>query len=443
MPDGFAPAITGSRPPARRRTLVLAGGLALAVVAGSVVALRSGLLPFGGPCDGNSTRLAVAAAPDIAPALEAVARTARDGAIRTDGACLDVEITARAAHDLADAFAQRPADPEFQVWIPDSSLWTARVGAERGTPLTIANGSADPTVVRRAGGHAPQPASAGPADPPTGKELQALMGMWTVTVQSTRLTTVVDASASMGTPVPGRGGRTRMELARNALLRTLATCTPDDEFGLWTFATFLDGASDYTEVSPTGRLGDRVTGGGTHRDTLTAALHSLTPVARSGAGLYDTTLAAYEQARATYASGKVNALVLVTDGAHDDAGSIGLGSLVARLTRLADPERPVPLIALGLGPDADLSALDRIVAATGRSAHRVDDPSQIQRVILKPSSPRAARDPAEPAPPPLALPLRYAPSVAACRGPGTADRPPTAQATGQVCTGVPVCISSP
>lgn len=575
LPDGSAPAITGSRPPARRRTLVLACGLALAVVAGSVVALRSGVLPFGGPCDGNSTRLAVAAAPDIAPALEAVARTARDGAIRTDGACLDVEITARAAHDLADAFAQRPADPEFQVWIPDSSLWTARVGAERGTPLTTAatlasspvvlgavptaatslgwpartyrwaeltraaasagalrlgiadparsatgllalartgaadgtegdpdtraaaaakllhqrvadgdravtatlarddsaaarknprrnrslllseqaayahntasagsprldlfyprdgaarldypyvlvddeemgpeqsraanrfmtllgeaegqrilrahgfrdgNGGADPTVVRKAGGRAPQPASAGPADPPTGKELQALMGMWTVTVQSTRLTTVVDASASMGTPVPGRGGRTRMELARNALLRTLATCTPDDEFGLWTFATFLDGARDYTEVSPTGRLGARVTGGGTHRDTLTAALHSLTPVARSGAGLYDTTLAAYEQARATYASGKVNALVLVTDGANDDAGSIGLDSLVARLTRLADPERPVPLIALGLGPEADLSALDRIVAPTGGSAHRVDDPAQIQRVILK------------------------------------------------------------
>ncbi|GLW15080.1 hypothetical protein Stsp01_18230 [Streptomyces sp. NBRC 13847] len=40
-------------------------------------------------------------------------------------------------------------------------------------------------------------------------------------------------------------------------------------------------------------------------------------------------------------------------------------------------------------------------------------------------------------------PRRYAPSVAACRGPGTADRPPTDQATGQVCTGVPECISSP
>ncbi|WP_435244755.1 substrate-binding domain-containing protein [Streptomyces sioyaensis] len=577
LPDGSAPAITGPPPPARRRTLVLATGLALAVVAGSVVALRSGLLPFGGPCDGNSTRLAVVAAPDIAPALEAVARTARDGTIRTDGKCLDVQITARAAHDLADAFGQRPADPEFQVWIPDSSLWADRVGAERGTPLTTAgtiasspivlgavptaatslgwpartyrwaeltraatssralrlgmadparsatgllalartsaadgkegddadtrtaaaakllhqrvadgdsnatatlpkddsgaardnprrnralllseqaayahntasgsgpsldlfypqdgaarldypyvlvddeemrpeqtraanrfmtllseaagqrilrahgfrdaNGGADHKVIRTAGGRAPQPSAAGPADPPTVRELQALLGMWTITVQSTRLTTVVDASASMGTPVPGQGGRTRMQLAKNSLLQALATCTSDDEFGLWKFATFLDGPRDYAEVAPTGRLGDRDTNsGGTHRDALTAALDALTPEARSGAGLYDTTLAAYEKARTTYASGKVNALVLVTDSANADAGSIGLDDLVARLKQLADPKRPVPLIALAIGPDADTSALERIVAPTGGSAHRVDDPSQLHRALLK------------------------------------------------------------
>ena len=30
------------------------------------------------------------------------------------------------------------SDPDFQVWIPDSSLWVDRVEAERGTPLTAA-----------------------------------------------------------------------------------------------------------------------------------------------------------------------------------------------------------------------------------------------------------------------------------------------------------------
>ncbi|MGW7250328.1 substrate-binding and VWA domain-containing protein [Streptomyces decoyicus] len=579
LPDGSPTEHTGARPGLRRRTIIISTGLVLAVAAGSVVALRSGLLPFGGPCEGQSARLDVAASPDIAPALEAVAKTAREDATRTDGRCLDVRITPRAANDLADAFGQRPVNPDFQVWIPDSSLWVDRVEAERGTPLTAVgtiasspialgavpsaatsmgwpkktytwtkltrtvtsgdelrlgladparsatgmlalarigaadakdtkdtdeadtrtaatakllyqrvtdgdgrvlatlprdnsaaeradprrnqalllseqaaythntkadggpdldlfypqdgtarldfpytlvddtelspeqtraanrfmtllgesdgqrtlrrhgfragNGTADPKVTAAAGGRDPQPYAADPADPPTVEELQALMGMWTVTVQNTRLTTVVDASPSMGTPVPGSGGRTRMDLTKNSLLQALATFTPEDEIGLWKFATFLDGDKDYVELSPTSRLGDRDTAGGTHRDTLTTAFSSLAPVSRGATGLYDTTLAAYQEACSTYASGKFNALVIVTDGANDDAGSLGLDALAEKLKKLSDPQRPVPLIALAIGPAADTAALDRIAAPTGGSAHQVSDPSQIHQVILK------------------------------------------------------------
>ncbi|WP_328732978.1 substrate-binding and VWA domain-containing protein [Streptomyces caniferus] len=579
LPDGSTAERTGARSGARRRTLVISTGLVLAVAAGSVVALRGGLLPFGGPCDGRSARLDVAASPDIAPALEAVAETAREDATRTDGRCLDVRVTARAASDLADAFGQRPVDPEFQVWIPDSSMWVDRVEAERGTPLTAAgtvasspialgatsqaatslgwpektypwtklirtatsgdalrlgvadparsatgllslarisaadrkdakdgaeattrtaatakllhqriadgdgpalatlprdasgaeqgnprrnqalllseqaafahntaagggpdlelfypqdgtarldypytlvdeaemspeqtraagrfmtllgesggqrtlrghgfragNGEADPKVATAAGARAPQPYSAAPADPPTIKEVQALMGRWTVTVQNIRFTTVVDASPSMGSPVPGGGGRSRMDLAKNSLLQALTTFTPEDEIGLWKFATRLDGAKDYVELSPTSRLGDRDPAGGTHRDALTAAFGSLAPVVRGATGLYDTTLAAYRQACATYTSGKLNALVIVTDGANDDIGSLGLDALAAELEKLSDPKKPVPVIALALGPVADTTALNRIVAPTGGSAHRVADPSQLHQVLLK------------------------------------------------------------
>ncbi|MGP8303558.1 substrate-binding and VWA domain-containing protein [Streptomyces inhibens] len=579
LPDGSVPASTGSRPGARRRTIAVSTGLVLAVAAGSVVALRSDLLPFGEPCDGRSVRLDVAASPDIAPALDAVAKTAREGAARTDGRCLDVKITPRPAHEIADAFGQRPVDPEFQVWIPDSSLWVDRVEAGSGTPLTTAgtiasspialgavpeaakalgwpkktytwteltkaattgdalrlgvadparsatgllalarinaanakdtkdgdeadtrtaaaakllyqrvadgdgqvlatlprddsgaeqgnprrnqalllseqaayahntgedggpdldlfypqdgtaqldypyalvddeettpeqtraanrfltllsepdgqralrkhgfrtdNGRPDSEVVDAAGGREPQPYSADPSDPPSVKELQALLGMWTTTVQSARITTVVNASASMANPVQDRGGRSRMDLAKNSLLQALATFTPEDEIGLWKFATYLDGNKDYVELSPTNRLGDRDRDGTTHRDALAAAFGSLAPVPGGATGLYDTTLAAYEKACGAYASGKFNALVIVTDGANDDSNGISLDSLVGKLEKLADPKRPVPLIAIAIGPRADRSALDRIAAPTSGSAHRVDDPSQIHQVMLK------------------------------------------------------------
>ncbi|MFF9785008.1 substrate-binding and VWA domain-containing protein [Streptomyces nigrescens] len=579
LPDAPAPARTGARRGARPRALVLATGLVLTVAAGTVVALDSGLLPFGGPCDGEATRLDVAASPDIAPAIEAVAKSAREGATRTDGRCLDVKVTARAAHEIADAFGQRPVDPEFQVWIPDSSLWVDRVEAERGTPLTAAgtlasspialgavpraakslgwpaktytwteltratasgdalrlgvadpshsatgllslarisaahtkeapdrvtadtrtaatarllnqrvadgdgqamatlprdgsgkeqdnprrnqalllseqaafahntradggpdldllypeggtarldypytlvdnsetgpeqsraanrfmtllsesagqralrrhgfraaNGEADPKVVKTAGGRDPQPYSAAPAEPPAVKELQALMGMWTITVQSARLSTVVDASTSMGAPVPGHSGRSRMDLAKNSLLQALTTFTSDDEIGLWKFATTLDGDKDYVELSPTERLGGRDEDGSSHREALADAFRALAPQPQGATGLYDTTLAAYEEARSAYASGKFNALVIVTDGTNDDAHGIGLDALVGKLEKLSDPKRPVPLIALAIGPQADTSALDRIVKPTGGSTHLVSDPSQIHQVMLK------------------------------------------------------------
>ncbi|GGU62462.1 hypothetical protein GCM10010211_29390 [Streptomyces albospinus] len=578
LPDDSAPPRTGARPRTRRRTVAIATAVVLAVAAGSVVALRSGLLPFGATCGGSSVQLNVVASPDIAPALDTVAKEARDDATRTDGKCLDVRVHARPAGEVADSLGQRPANPEVQVWIPDSSLWVDQVADEGGSSLTTAGhvasspivlgavpsaakalgwpektytwsaltqaatsgstlrlgvadptrsatgllalarldaanhkeakggdeaagrtaatakllyarladgdgqvlatlprngsgteqsnprrnqalllseqaayahntaaaggpsldllypedgaaqldypytlvngedlttdqaraanrfmtllddsdgqrtlrghgfragyGSADPKLVGTAGGRTPQPYTAAPADPPSVKELKALLGMWTTTVQSTRITTVVDVSASTAHPVPGQGGRSRLDLAKDSLLQALDTFSPEDEVGLWKFATYLDGAKDYVERSPTGRLGDRGGNGTTHREELATAFRSLAPVPRGATGLYDTTLAAYRQARATYASGKLNALVVVTDAAHDDLRGISQDTLIADLEQLSDTERPVPLIAVAIGPNADKATLDRIVSPTGGSAHLVGDPSQIHQVIL-------------------------------------------------------------
>ena len=71
-------------------------------------------------------------------------------------------------------------------------------------------------LVTRAGGRAPQPYTEPPAEPVTDKEIEEALGMWTITVQSTRLTTVVDASASMSKPVPGTS-ESRMDVTKAAL----------------------------------------------------------------------------------------------------------------------------------------------------------------------------------------------------------------------------------
>ncbi len=238
-----------------------------------------------------------------------------------------------------------------------------------------------PETVAGAGGRAPQPYKDVPERPATDKAVEEALGMWTITVQSARLTTVVDASSSMSDPVPGTS-ESRMNVTKAALLQALATFTPEDEIGLWKFSTKLDGKRDYRVLVPTDRLGDQV-GGSTQRDRLSAAFSDLKPVKDGATGLYDTTLAAYKAATASYTKGKFNAVVLLTDGVNQDPGSISRSRLIAELRETTDPQRPVPLIAIAVGPAADKNELNKIAEATGGSGHLVTDPSQIHSVILK------------------------------------------------------------
>ncbi|MFG3281226.1 hypothetical protein [Streptomyces sp. NPDC048111] len=258
---------------------------------------------------------------------------------------------------------------------------SARVLTSRGF-RTPGQPAAEP-VVAAAGGGAPQPYASAGAEPPSAQELQDALGMWTITVQSARLTTVVDASGSMAATVPGSGGRSRMEVTKASLLQALSQFTAEDEIGLWDFATRLDGARDYRRLVPTARLGDPAAGGRTQRDRLSAAFAALAPVPDGATGLFDTTLAAYKEATATYVAGKFNAVVLLTDGANEDPGSISRADLLAQLEKITDPSKPVPLIAIAVGPQADRAEVREIAAATGGVGYEVTDPADIQAVILK------------------------------------------------------------
>ncbi|MYT37178.1 solute-binding protein [Streptomyces sp. SID8356] len=245
-----------------------------------------------------------------------------------------------------------------------------------------ADGSAEDAVAASAGARSPQPYATSAAEAPSAKQLQEMLGMWTITVQSARLTTVVDASGSMSTPVPGRG-QSRMDVTKESLIQALSQFTPDDEIGLWEFATTLDGTKDYRKLMPTRRLGDPAQGGSTHREKLSAAFAGLQPVPGGATGLYDTVLASYEEARSTYVKGKFNALVILTDGSNQDDDGISRSALTSRLKELADPERPVPVIAIAVGPDADREEVAEIARITGGDGYEVSDPAEIQAVIFQ------------------------------------------------------------
>jgi hypothetical protein len=77
----------------------------------------------------------------------------------------------------------------------------------------------------------------------------------------------------------------------------------------------------------------------------------------------------------------VNSVLMVTDGTNEDDG-ISLESLLDTLRSEADPVRPVKVIGVALGPDADLDALEQIADATGGAAYSAVDPTDLQTVLF-------------------------------------------------------------
>ncbi len=78
----------------------------------------------------------------------------------------------------------------------------------------------------------------------------------------------------------------------------------------------------------------------------------------------------------------MTSVVIVTDGKDEDDDTIGLDALVQTLGAEVDPSRPVKVIGIALGPDADLGALEQIAAATGGAAYSAVDENDLQTVLF-------------------------------------------------------------
>jgi len=204
---------------------------------------------------------------------------------------------------------------------------------------------------------------------------------WQVVSVPSSLLAVFDASGSMDFDA---GGHTRMELSIGVAETALKQVYPDHaKIGLWVFSIDQGGkGQDWRELAPIRRL-DEVVGGATQRQVLLGLAPRMLGMTHGGTGLYDTTLAAYKEALASYDPNYSNSLVLLTDGANDDPGSISLDRLLADLQQLHDPQRPVRIIGIAISGDADFKSLDRIAKSTGGAAYSAENPQDITRVFAQ------------------------------------------------------------
>jgi Ca-activated chloride channel homolog len=192
---------------------------------------------------------------------------------------------------------------------------------------------------------------------------------------------VYDVSGSMKEEVPGTGGRTKMDIVKEAASQALALFAPETNLGTWVFSTNLVGNRDWAESVPIGPTNARLPDGKIRRQVLAEALARL-QATNGDTGLYDTTLAAFRAVQRSYAPQRINIVVLLTDGINDDpSGGIDRAQLLRQLRAEQDKERPVRIITIAYGANADAASLKMIADATGGLAFVSRDPRDILHVF--------------------------------------------------------------
>lgn len=372
------------------------------------------------------------AVPDLAGSAEGIAaltalRTALGGGEQADNGVVEVVLAAArsgSAEEALEAAGQGAADAAL-VPVSEQTVYAARqddagsslvaVYPSEGSPVldypVLRVGSSDEqqdavdavvrvltsdearTAAAEAGFRGPDgaaPPAAGEEsgireDAPAEVELDAaevggLLGRLSTLATPSRILAAFDVSTSMEAPV---GGGTRATLARDAARTTLALVPGDYALGLWVFAYQLSGDQDWAELVPIRKL-DTEVDGQTQREILDGQAVTLPDrLTPGGTGLYDTTLAAVRAARANYDPTAVNSVLVVTDGTNeDDANGLSMENLLIQLAAEADPARPIKVIGVALGPDADLSALESIAEATDGEAYSATDPADLQAVLF-------------------------------------------------------------
>jgi Ca-activated chloride channel family protein len=121
----------------------------------------------------------------------------------------------------------------------------------------------------------------------------------------------------------------------------------------------------------------------TQRDQLARAIDGTQVKIDGNTALYDTTLAAYKTMKDGWEDGKVNSVVIATDGEnHNDAG-LTIDRLLAELKKLVDPKKPVQVVYVGIGSTVGEAAMKAITNVTGGGVFLANDPANIGEIFLK------------------------------------------------------------
>ncbi|MEZ3161973.1 substrate-binding and VWA domain-containing protein [Microbacterium sp. BWT-B31] len=206
--------------------------------------------------------------------------------------------------------------------------------------------------------------------------VSAAIDQWTQIRKPSSVLELIDISGSMDEGIGD--GRSRLDGAIEGAQSTLGHFRSSDEIGVWAFTTGVESSAGRNivvlrDVSPLA----------SDREKVDSSLDELRYARRDGTPLYDAVALAYDEMTARAEPGRINAIVLLSDGQDTDS-AISLDSLVARLSKFSregGDDSPVRIFPIAYGEGADTGALRRIAEATGGQWFDASDAAKIDLVF--------------------------------------------------------------
>ena len=202
--------------------------------------------------------------------------------------------------------------------------------------------------------------------------LNQIQDSWKAIRKSARVLVVVDVGASMGEGAPDTS-KTKLDVAKEAASVALDEFAPDDRVGLWVFSSSSGADPAYREVLAPAPISQQ----------KALLKHEIDALRTEGPrkALYTTLEAAVASMRAQYEFGRINAVVLLTDGRNDDPTNNDLIGLKRTLATQPD-DSFVRVFTVGFGSKADLTTLEEIALQARGGAYSDKDKRAMNKILI-------------------------------------------------------------
>lgn len=204
------------------------------------------------------------------------------------------------------------------------------------------------------------------------------LDQWSAIRKPSAVLELIDISGSMDEGIGD--GRTRLEGAIDGAKSTLGNFRKTDEIGVWAFTTGMSSelGDNIASVRDFGPFND-------DKENVGSSIDDLRNSKRNGTPLYDAISTSYDYMSERSEDGRINAIVVLSDGEDTDSDT-SLESLLVKINSSAkegSDSSPVRIFTIAYGEGADKDILERISKASGGQMFDASDPERIDEIFAQ------------------------------------------------------------